>query len=134
MQIGYYQQTSAYSSNIPGLSGFETNSERNLTTAGSKKIYLPLIEDQELIRKKIQLDELSETIARKRAIMAMKQKVKVVRDLEPEMETEYDLDSDPDDQLVMSKGNLWSSKVKPDIQPKKSILKKHSEILSSQVC
>ncbi|XP_056326313.1 uncharacterized protein LOC130239252 isoform X2 [Danio aesculapii] len=131
MQIGYHQQTSAYSSIIPGLSLFETNSERT-STAGSEKIYLPLVEDEELIRKKMQFDELSETIARKRAIMAMKQKVKVLQDLEPEMETEYDQDSDNDDQLVMSKGNLWSSKVKPKIQPKRSILKKQSEILSSQ--
>lgn len=133
MQIGYHQQTSAYSSIIPGLSLFETNSELFETnSAKSEKIYLPLIENEELIRKKMQLDELSETLARKRAIMAMKQKVKVLQDLEPEMETEYDVDSDNDDQLVLSKGNLWSSKVKPDIQPKKSILKRQSEVLSSQ--
>lgn len=85
------------------------------------------------MRKKKQLEDLSESIARKRAIIALEQKVKVVREM-PEMEAEYEFDSHTEDQFVMSKGNLWSSEIKPDIQPKKSILKKRSEILTSQVC
>lgn len=133
MDIGYRQQTSAFGSNTPGCSAFESNSERTLNTAWSEKISLPQIEDPELIRKKKQLEELSESIARKRAIFALEQKVKVVQEV-PEVEAEYEFDTHTDDKFVMSKGNLWSSEIKPDVQPKKSILKKRSEILSSQVC
>lgn len=129
MKIGYHQQTSAFGSNTPGCSTFESNSERTLTTAWSEKIQ---IEDPELIRKKKQLEELSESIARKRAIYALEQKVKVRE--APEMEAEYEFDMNADDKFVMSKGNLWSSQIKPDVQPKKSILKKRSENFSSQVC
>ncbi|XP_048061484.1 uncharacterized protein si:dkeyp-121d4.3 isoform X3 [Megalobrama amblycephala] len=131
MDIGYRQQTSAFGSNTPGCSTFESNSERTLNTAWSEKISLPQIEDPELIRKKKQLEELSESIARKRAIFALEQKVKVVQEV-PEVEAEYEFDTHTDDKFVMSKGNLWSSEIKPDVQPKKSILKKRSEIHSSQ--
>ncbi len=131
MQIGYHQQ--AFGSNTPGYSTFESIAERTLTTAGSERASLTQIKDSELVRKKKQLKDLSESIARKRAIVAMEQKVKVVREM-PEMEAEYEFDSHTEDQFVMSKGNLWGSEMKPDIQPKKSILKKHSDILTSQVC
>ncbi|XP_073690348.1 uncharacterized protein [Garra rufa] len=120
MQIGYHQQT--YGSKKPGYSTFESIAE---------KTSLDQIQDPELVRKKKQLEDLSESIARKRAIIALEQKVKVVREL-PEMEAEYEFDPHTEDQFVMSKGNLWSSEMKPDIQPKKSILKKRSEILTSQ--
>ncbi|XP_077103010.1 uncharacterized protein LOC143753955 isoform X1 [Siphateles boraxobius] len=131
MQMGYRQQTSAFGSNTPGCSTFESNSERTLTSAWPEKISLPHFEDPELVRKKKHLEELSESIARKRAIFALEQKAKVGREV-PEMEAEYEFESHTDDKLVMSKGNLWSSEMKPDVQPKKSILKKRSEILSSQ--
>ncbi|KAK2896415.1 hypothetical protein Q8A67_010903 [Cirrhinus molitorella] len=122
MQIGYHQQTCAFGSNTPEYSTFESIAE---------KTSLAQIQDSELVRKKKQLEDLSESIARKRAIIALEQKVKVVREL-PEMEAEYEFDPHTEDQFVMSKGNLWSSEIKPDIQPKKSILKKRSEILNSQ--
>ncbi|XP_058651384.1 uncharacterized protein si:dkeyp-121d4.3 isoform X2 [Onychostoma macrolepis] len=131
MQIGYHQQTSAFGSNTTGYSTYESIAERTLTTAGSEKTSLTQIQELELVRKKKQLKDLSESIARKRAIIALEQKVKVVREM-PEMEAEYEFDSHTEDQFVMSKGNLWSSEIKPDIQPKKSILKKRSEILTSQ--
>uniref|UniRef100_A0A671L8H1 Si:dkeyp-121d4.3 n=1 Tax=Sinocyclocheilus anshuiensis TaxID=1608454 RepID=A0A671L8H1_9TELE len=124
MQIGYHQQTCAFGSNTPGYSTFESIAERTLTTAGSEKTSLTQIQDPKLVRKKKQLEDLSESIARKRAIIALEQKV--------EMEAEYKFDSHTEDQFVMSKGNLWSSEIKPDIQPKKSILKKRSEIVTSQ--
>lgn len=133
MQMGYRQQTSAFGSNTPGCSTFESNSEKTLTSAWPENISSPQVEDLELVRKKKQLDELSESIARKRAIFALEQKVKVGREV-PEMEAEYEFESHTDNKFVMSKGNLWSSEMKPDVQPKKSILKKRSEILSSQVC
>ncbi|KAI2657555.1 Cold shock domain-containing protein E1 [Labeo rohita] len=129
MQIGYHQQTCAFGSNTPGYSTFESIAER--TTAGSDKTSLAQIHDPELVRKKKQLEDLSESIARKRAIIAMEQKVKVVRDL-PEMEAEYEFDPHTEDQFVMPKANLWSSEIKPEVQPKKSILKKRSDILTSQ--
>uniref|UniRef100_A0A8C2FN82 Si:dkeyp-121d4.3 n=1 Tax=Cyprinus carpio TaxID=7962 RepID=A0A8C2FN82_CYPCA len=129
MQIGYHQQTCAFGSNTPGYSTFESIAERTLTTAGSEKTFLTQIQDSELVRKKKQLEDLSESIARKRAIIALEQKVKVVREM-PEMEAEYKFDSYTEDRFVMSKGNLWSSEIKPDIQPKKSILKKRSEVVT----
>uniref|UniRef100_A0A672NFV4 Uncharacterized LOC107564218 n=1 Tax=Sinocyclocheilus grahami TaxID=75366 RepID=A0A672NFV4_SINGR len=131
MQIGYHHQTCAFGSNTPGYSTFKCIAERTLTTAGSEKTSLTQIQDPKLVRKKKQLEDLSESIARKRAIIALEQKVKVVRGM-PEMEAEYKFDSHTEDQFVMSKGNLWSSEIKPDIQPKKSILKKRSEIVTSQ--
>ncbi|KAK1791462.1 hypothetical protein P4O66_013480, partial [Electrophorus voltai] len=70
------------------------------------------IEDQELVWKKRQLDELSESIARKRAIMAMEQK--------------EDLD------ITVPNENTWRLDIKPDLQPKKSILKKRTEPLTDQ--
>ncbi|XP_052428926.1 uncharacterized protein si:dkeyp-121d4.3 [Carassius gibelio] len=129
MQIGYHQKTCAFGSNTPSYSTFESIAER--TTAGSEKTSLSQIQDSELVRKKKQLEDLSESIARKRAIIALEQKVKVVREMH-EMEEEYEFDSHTEDRFVMSKGNLWSSEIKPDIQPKKSILKKRSEIVASQ--
>ncbi|XP_016099202.1 uncharacterized protein [Sinocyclocheilus grahami] len=127
MQIGYPQQTCAFGSNTPGCSTFESTAERTLTTAS-----LTPIQDPEFVRKKKQIEDLSESIARKKAITAIEQKVKVVREM-PEMETEYKFDSHTENQFVMSKGNLWSCEIKPTIQLKKSILKKCSGILS-QVC
>ncbi|XP_039546495.1 uncharacterized protein si:dkeyp-121d4.3 isoform X2 [Pimephales promelas] len=131
MQMGYRQQTSAFGSNRPGSSTFESHSERTMSSVWPEKMALPQVEDAELLRKKKQLDELSESIARKRAIFALEQKVKVGREVS-ETEAEYEFESHTDDKFVMSKGNLWSSEMKPDVQPKKSILKKRSEILSSQ--
>ncbi|XP_016298678.1 uncharacterized protein LOC107655626 [Sinocyclocheilus anshuiensis] len=124
MQIGYPQQTCAFGSNTPGYSTFESTAERTLTTAS-----LTQIQDPEFVRKKKQLEDLSESIARKRTITAIEQKVKVVREM-PEMEAEYEFDSHTENQFVMSKGNLWSCEIKPAIQLKKSILKKRSGILS----
>uniref|UniRef100_A0A672L9S3 Uncharacterized LOC107559768 n=1 Tax=Sinocyclocheilus grahami TaxID=75366 RepID=A0A672L9S3_SINGR len=124
MQIGYPQQTCAFGSNTPGCSTFESTAERTLTTAS-----LTPIQDPEFVRKKKQIEDLSESIARKKAITAIEQKVKVVREM-PEMETEYKFDSHTENQFVMSKGNLWSCEIKPTIQLKKSILKKCSGILS----
>lgn len=129
MQIGYHQQTCAFGSNTPGYSTFESIAERTLTTAGSEKTSLTQIQDSELVRKKKQLEDLSESIACKRAIIAMEQKVRVVREM-PEMEAKYDFDSHTENQFVMFIGNLWSC----DIQPKKSILKKRSEVVTAQVC
>uniref|UniRef100_A0A8C1YND6 Si:dkeyp-121d4.3 n=1 Tax=Cyprinus carpio TaxID=7962 RepID=A0A8C1YND6_CYPCA len=127
MQIGYPQQTNDFDSNTPGYSAFESTADRTLTTARSEKTSSTQIQDPELVSKKKQLEDLSESIARKRAIIALEQKVRVVREM-PEMEAEYEFDSHTENQFVMSKGNLWSC----DIQPKKSVLKKHSEILMSQ--
>lgn len=133
MQIGYPQQTNDFDSNTPGYSEFESTADRTLTTARSEKTSSTQIQDPELVSKKKQLEDLSESIARKRAIIALEQKVKVVREM-PEMEAEYEFDSYTEDRFVMSKGNLWSSEIKPDIQPKKSILKKRSEVVTAQVC
>uniref|UniRef100_A0A3B1J718 Uncharacterized protein n=1 Tax=Astyanax mexicanus TaxID=7994 RepID=A0A3B1J718_ASTMX len=84
-------------------------------------------EDQELQRKKRQLEELSESIARKRAIVAMKQKNRVFSD-EPEIKKEHDEDSCSDDlDFSAPVKNTWQPEIKPDLQPKKSILKKRSE-------
>ncbi|XP_051504485.1 uncharacterized protein si:dkeyp-121d4.3 isoform X2 [Myxocyprinus asiaticus] len=131
MQIGCHQRISAFELNASPYSKFESDSKKSLTTEGSENIPLPEFEDPVLVRKKKQLEELSESIARKRAIIAMEQKTKAFRDA-PAMEKEYEFDSHSDDQFVMSKENLWSSDIKTDVQPKKSILKKRSELLSSQ--
>ncbi|XP_051506980.1 uncharacterized protein LOC127413691 isoform X2 [Myxocyprinus asiaticus] len=122
---------SAFDLNVPIYSKFKSDSENSLTTKGSDKILLPQSEDPELVRKKKQLEELSESVARKRAIIAMEQKTKAIRDA-PAMEKEYEFDSHSYDQFVMSKENLWSSDIKSEVQPKKSILKNRSEFLSSQ--
>ncbi|XP_051504489.1 uncharacterized protein LOC127412291 isoform X2 [Myxocyprinus asiaticus] len=131
MQMGCRQRISAFDLNASPYSKFESDSKKSLTTEGSEKIPLPEFEDPVLVRKKKRLEELSESIARKIAIIAVKQKTKAFRDA-PAMEKEYEFDSHSDDQFVMSKENLWSSDIKTDVQPKKSILKKHSELLSSQ--
>ncbi|XP_072533749.1 uncharacterized protein [Salminus brasiliensis] len=84
-------------------------------------------EDQDLERKKRQLEELSESIARKRAIVAMEQKAKAISD-GPEMKKEHSLVSCSDDfDLAAPVKNTWQLDIKPDLQPKKSILKKRSE-------
>ncbi|XP_043111777.1 uncharacterized protein LOC122356783 [Puntigrus tetrazona] len=113
MQIGYHQQ--AFGS--PGYSTFESIAERTLTTSGSDKTTVTLSQDLELVRQKKQLEDLSESVARKKALIALEQKVKVVQEM-PEMEAEHKFDSHTEDQFVMTKGNLWSSVIKPDIQPK----------------
>ncbi len=92
----------------PGYSTFESIAERTLTTAGSEKDISNSDSGSRIGEKKKQLEDLSESIARKRAIIALEQKVKVVREM-PEMEAEYEFDSHTEDQFVMSKGNLWSS-------------------------
>ncbi|XP_026134989.1 uncharacterized protein LOC113113058 isoform X1 [Carassius auratus] len=126
MQIGYPQQTGDFGSDY---STFESTAERTLTTAGSEKTSLTEIQDPELVRKRKQLEDLSEFIVRKKAMFAMEQKVRAVR----EMEAECEFDSHTENQFIMSKGNSWSSEIKPDFQPKKSILKRHSEIPTSQI-
>ncbi|XP_052006773.1 uncharacterized protein LOC127660519 isoform X12 [Xyrauchen texanus] len=131
MQIGCHQRMSAFDPPpAPTYSKFESDSKKSLSTEGSEKIRLSEFEDPVLQRKKKQLEELSESIARKRAIIAMEQKTTAFRDA-PAVEKEYEFDSHSDDQFVMSKENLWSSDIKTEIQPK-SILKKRSELLSSQ--
>ncbi|XP_051946477.1 uncharacterized protein LOC127618202 isoform X2 [Xyrauchen texanus] len=131
IQMGCHRSTSAFDLNSPIFSKFKSDSEKNLTTKESDKMLLPQSEDPELVRKKKQLEELSESIARKRAIIAMEQKTRSIRDA-PAMEEEYEFDSHSYDHFVMSKENLWSSDIKSDVQPKKSILKNRSEFLSFQ--
>ncbi|KAM9476623.1 uncharacterized protein Hap1MRO34_009671 [Clarias gariepinus] len=88
------------------------------------------IEDQELARKKRQLEELSECIARKRAIMALEQKAKALSD-GSEIKKKYDFASCTED-LNINMTNSWQLDIKPDLQPKKSILKKQSESIADQ--
>lgn len=93
---------------------------------------MPHVEDPELQRKKKQLDELSESIARKRAIIALEQKSRVITDI-PAMKREFEMHPDLDEeQFALPKKNLWN--IKPNVQPKKSILKKRTELLSFEVC
>ncbi|XP_076831451.1 uncharacterized protein LOC143476923 isoform X2 [Brachyhypopomus gauderio] len=90
------------------------------------------IEDQELIRKKKQLEELSESIARKRAIMAMEQKGKTICD-EPEIKKESTFASCSENlDISLPNESTWRLDIKPDLQPKKSILKKRPEPLTEQ--
>ncbi|XP_056616050.1 uncharacterized protein si:dkeyp-121d4.3 isoform X3 [Triplophysa dalaica] len=111
-------------------STLEDEPQKTLTASGSKKIPLPHIHDPELERKKKQLDELSESIARKRAIIALEQKSRGVQDVSA-MKREFKMNPDSE-QSVLPKKNLWSAEIKPNIQPKKSILKKRTELLSFQ--
>ncbi|XP_017546164.1 titin homolog isoform X1 [Pygocentrus nattereri] len=93
----------------------------------------PETTDQELARKKRQLEELSESIARKRAIVAMEQKAKTISD-EPDIKKEYDFASRSDNLDISAPSkDTWRLDIKPDPQPKKSILKKRSEILPDQL-
>ncbi|XP_036429656.1 titin homolog [Colossoma macropomum] len=97
-----------------------------------KRSSSPETADQELARKKRQLEELSESIARKRAIVAMEQKAKAVSD-EPEIKKEYDFASCSDNLDISAPSkDTWRLDIKPDPQPKKSILKKRSEHLPDQ--
>lgn len=90
------------------------------------------IEDQELARKKRQLEELSECIARKRAIMAMEHKTKTLGN-ESEFKKKYDFASCSDDlDITVTNKNPWQLDLKPDLQPKKSILKNRSESVTDQ--
>ncbi|XP_047668405.1 uncharacterized protein si:dkeyp-121d4.3 isoform X3 [Tachysurus fulvidraco] len=92
----------------------------------------PETDDQELARKKRQLEELSESIARKRAIIAMEQKAKALSD-GSEMKKKYDFVSRSDDlDITMPIKNTWQLDIKPDLQPKKSILKNRSECVTDQ--
>lgn len=90
------------------------------------------IEDQELARKKRQLEELSESIARKRAIIAMEQKAKALND-GSEIHKKYEFAACSEDlDLTVPNRNTWQLDIKPDLQPKKSILKKRSESVTDQ--
>lgn len=97
-----------------------------------KQSSTPETNDQELARKKRQLEELSESIARKRAIIAMEQKAKALSD-GSEMKKKYDFVSCSDDlDITMPIKNTWQLDIKPDLQPKKSILKNRSESVTDQ--
>ncbi|KAK2852898.1 hypothetical protein Q7C36_008099 [Tachysurus vachellii] len=97
-----------------------------------KQSSTPETDDQELARKKRQLEELSESIARKRAIIAMEQKAKALSD-GSEMKKKYDFVSCSDDlDITMPIKNTWQLDIKPDLQPKKSILKNRSESVTDQ--
>ncbi|XP_026793067.3 uncharacterized protein si:dkeyp-121d4.3 isoform X2 [Pangasianodon hypophthalmus] len=115
----------------------KTNTSSIYTSAGSVPVWIkqsstPEIEDQELARKKRQLEELSECIARKRAIMAMEQKAKALCD-GSEIKKKYDFASCSDDlDITVTNKNTWQLDIKPDLQPKKSILKKRSESATDQ--
>lgn len=93
----------------------------------------PENEDPELARKKRQLQELNESIARKRAIIAMEQKAKVIKkDYDPpSFLTDYD--EDPTDESTWDPEIRAENTRKLDLKPKKSILKKRSED-QPQVC
>lgn len=115
----------------------KTNISSICTSAGSVPVWIkqsstPEIEDQELARKKRQLEELSECIARKRAIMAMEQKTKTLCN-ESEIKKKYDFASCSDDlDITMTNKNPWQLDIKPDLQPRKSILKNRSESVTDQ--
>ncbi|XP_065107457.1 uncharacterized protein [Paramisgurnus dabryanus] len=113
----------------PDYSTMERNAEKSLRSEEYKKMPSPQIKDPELIRKKRELDELSESIARKRAIIALEQKNRVVSNA-PAVKSKFELEMD--DQFELPQVKLWSSNVKSSAQPKKSILKKRSELLISQ--
>uniref|UniRef100_A0AAY4EAW4 Cold shock domain-containing protein n=1 Tax=Denticeps clupeoides TaxID=299321 RepID=A0AAY4EAW4_9TELE len=80
--------------------------------------------DEELARKKKELEELNELIARRRAIVAMEQKRRT-----PLVETKKEFDVDSESEEEMSKQwvrqtNARRQMGKPELQPIKSILKK----------
>ncbi|XP_046723056.1 uncharacterized protein si:dkeyp-121d4.3 isoform X2 [Silurus meridionalis] len=115
----------------------QTNTSSMYTSAGSVPVWSKQsstaeIEDLELARKKRQLEELSESIARKRAIIAMEQKAKALSD-GSEIKKKYDFGSCSDDlNITMANKNTWQLDIKPDLQPKKSILKKRTETVPDQ--
>lgn len=115
----------------------KTHASSIYTSAGSVPVWIkqsstPEIEDHELARKKRQLEELSECIARKRAIMAMELKAKTICD-GSEIKKKYDFGSCSDDlDITMTNKHTWQFDIKPDLQPKKSILKKRSESVTDQ--
>ncbi|XP_062851998.1 uncharacterized protein si:dkeyp-121d4.3 isoform X2 [Trichomycterus rosablanca] len=102
-----------------------------------KRSSSPENEDPELARKKRQLQELNESIARKRAIIAMEQKAKAIKREHGPSSFLSDYDEDTRDEntwnLDVKSENTWNLDVKSentwnlDIKPKKSILKKRSE-------
>ncbi|TSK42125.1 Cold shock domain-containing protein E1 [Bagarius yarrelli] len=106
-------------------------------TAGAVPVWvkqssIPESENQELTRKRRQLEELSESLARKRAITAMEQKAKALCD-GSEIKKEYNFAPCSDDMdIIMTNRNIWQLDIKPDLQPKKSILKKRSECVTDQ--
>ncbi|XP_028845860.1 uncharacterized protein LOC114796116 [Denticeps clupeoides] len=84
--------------------------------------------DEELARKKKELEELNELIARRRAIVAMEQKRRT-----PLVETKKEFDVDSESEEEMSKQwvrqtNARRQMGKPELQPIKSILKKRPEM------
>lgn len=115
----------------------KTNTSSLSISAGSVPLWFKPssaseIEDEELAKKKRQLEELSECIARKRAIMAMEQKGKALCD-GSEIKKNYNFASCSDGlDITMSNKNTWQFDKKPDLQPKKSILKKRSECVPDQ--
>ncbi|XP_053476726.1 uncharacterized protein si:dkeyp-121d4.3 isoform X3 [Ictalurus furcatus] len=115
----------------------KTHASSIYMSAGSVPVWIkqsstPEIEDHELARKKRQLEELSECIARKRAIMAMELKAKTICD-GSEIKKKYDFGSCSDDlDITMTNKHIWQFDIKPDLQPKKSILKKRSESVTDQ--
>ncbi|XP_055026206.2 uncharacterized protein [Misgurnus anguillicaudatus] len=113
----------------PVYSTMESNAEKSLPSDEYKKMPSPQIKDPELLRKKRELDELSESIARKRAIIALEQKHRVVSNA-PAVKSKFELEID--DQFELPQIKLWSSDVKSSAQPKKSILKKRSDLLVPQ--
>ncbi|RXN20619.1 zinc finger protein 318-like [Labeo rohita] len=86
-----------------------------------KRVKSPDNVDDELLRKRKELMELNELIARKKAIVAMEQNAKKI---EPEDGksgvTTFDYEH-------VHRENIWM----PDLKPVKSILKKHSEPLAN---
>lgn len=112
-----------------------TNTSSRSTSAGLVPVWIklsstPESEDQEIARKRKQLEELSECIARKRAIMAMEQKAKALYE-ESDTEKKYDFSSRSED-VAMTSTHTWQLDMKQDLQPKKSILKKRSEYVTDQ--
>lgn len=85
--------------------------------------------DDELLRKRKELLDLNELIARKRAIIAMKQNTKSFKGV-LEMDREHGF-ATFDYQHKTCVESTWV----PDMKPAKSILKKHTDPLSQhQVC
>lgn len=111
----------------------DTNTSSRATSAGLVPVWMKLSsapEDQELARKRKQLEELSECIARNRAIMAMEQKAKALYD-GTETKKKYGFSSCSED-ITMTNKHTWQPEKKQDLQPKKSILKKRSEYVTDQ--
>lgn len=90
--------------------------------------------NDELAKKRKELLELNELIARKKAIIAMEQNTKTPSQFKDALEMDGQLGvATFDYQHKTCLENLWT----PDMKPVRSILKKHSESLTSpqnQVC